>query len=585
MTQNKEIAALFSRMAQMLELLGADRFRVNAHAAASRAIAESTMDLAAMGEDQAALIAIEGIGKKTAAKIQEFASSGRITEHDELLAKVPPGVLDVLALAGLGPKTVKAMWEEKGVESIDDLKRIIADGTILELPRMGKKTVENITDAIEFASKQQGRTPLGVALPIAELLIDRIKEIPGVDRAEYAGSLRRGQETVGDIDLLVVAEDAARVHEVFTSLPEVTKVLAHGETKSSVRFEAGRKQIQVDLRTVPAASFGAALLYFTGSKAHNVKLRERAIKRGLTLNEYGLYPRDDGDTPPQQRGVKATAGKAEQGVYDALGLAFVPPELREDLGEMSEDFNADVLIEVGDIRAELHAHTTASDGVMSIDELAACAKARGYHTIAVTDHSRSSAIAGGLDVDRLLAHIDAVREADERIKGISILAGSEVDILADGSLDYEDEILARLDVVVASPHAALRQEAKVATKRLLKAITHPLVHIIGHPTGRLIGSREGLHPALETLFDAAAEHATAMEINANWKRLDLRDTHVRHALTRGTSIAINCDVHRAEGFDNLRYGVATGRRGGLSAARCVNTWTKTKLNKWLKSKR
>ena len=581
MASKADLAKRFEQMAHMLELTGADRFRVNAHARAARAIADYAGDLGAIAGDEEALTAIEGVGAKTAAKIGEYYDTGAIAEHAKLLGEVPPGLLEVLEIPGLGPKTVRVMWRDKGVESKADLARIIEDGSILDLPRMGKKTVENIARAMAFAETAGERIRLGVAMPVAETIVERLRAVPGVTRAAYAGSLRRGRETIGDVDVLVCSDDPDAAREAFTTMEGVGQVLAKGETKSSVRLTSGRVSLQADLRIVPEASWGAALMYFTGSKEHNVRLRELAIRKGLTLNEYGLFPNDGEDSPPQSRGVEPVAGGDEAAVYDALGLAPVPPELREDRGEVAEGWAAPDLIELGDIRAELHAHTTASDGKMSIDELAAEAKRRGFHTIAVTDHSKSSAIANGLDEDRLRRHAEAVREADARTEGITILAGSEVDIHADGTLDYDDDTLAMLDVVVASPHAALNQDPGAATRRLLRAIEHPLVRVLGHPTGRLVGKREGLSPDIAELAAAAAEHDTALEINANSLRLDLRDAHVRVAIEAGAPIAIDCDVHRPEHYDELRYGVLTARRAGLTADRCVNTWPARRLRSWL----
>jgi DNA polymerase (family 10) len=584
MGANADLAAIIDRMADMMELLGANRFRVNAHRRAARAIRDQAVDLVTLADEPAELQKIEGIGKGIAEKIGEFAGSGAVAEHDELAARVPGGLMALLELPGVGPKKVKAMWEELGVEGLEDLTRVIDDGSLAELKGMGKKTVENIRDSIEFASRQTGRTRVGIALPVAEALIERLRSVGGVEAIEYAGSMRRGREDVGDIDLLVVAEDGARVREAFVGTPGVERVLANGERKASVRLGVDGRVIQVDLRLVPASSLGAALMYFTGSKEHNVRLRERALKRGLTLNEYGLFPEDpETDEPPQARGVEPVASGTEEAVYAELGLPWIPPELREDRGEVSDGYEPPELIRVEDIVSELHAHTTASDGKMSIEELARAAKARGFHTIAVTDHSVSSVIANGLRPERLREHMEAVRSAS--VRGIRILAGSEVDILADGRLDYDDELLAEMDVVVASPHASLKQGAAAATSRLLRAIEHPLVHIIGHPTGRLIGKRGGLEPAMDELVAAAAEHGTALEINANSLRLDLRDTHVRAALEAGVDIAINCDVHRVEHFDQLRYGVLTARRGGLTADRCVNAWSRARLDRWLRAKR
>jgi DNA polymerase (family 10) len=595
MSFNTRLASIFDRMSAMLELTGADKFRVNAHAKAARVIGDHPSDLEPIAGDAKVLIAIEGIGKGTAAKIAEFAETGTIAEHDELAAKVPPGVLDLLEIQGLGPKTVKLLWEDKGVQSIADLKQIIDDGSILTLPRMGEKTVENIKESIAFLESSGHRLHLGIAMPIAEAIVRRMKGVAGVTACTFAGSLRRGRDSIGDLDILISTTDPEAARAEFCEHPSVLKVLARGEHKCSVRLSleglGGRfggdanAAVQADLRIVPKESWGAALMYFTGSKDHNVRLRERALAKGMTLNEYGLYPEDKADaTPPQQCGVRPVAADTEEHIYQALGLPFLPPTVREDRGEL-ELKATPTLIQVGDIRAELHSHTTASDGEMSIEESAAIAKARGFHTLAITDHSKSSAVANGLSPERLRAQIQQVRAADRAIEGITLLAGSEVDILVDGALDYDDDLLAELDVVVASPHAGLKAKPAQATKRLLKAISHPLVHILGHPTGRLIERRPGLEPAMDELIAAAIEHDVALEINAHWMRLDLRDTHVRAAVDAGCKIAINCDVHQAGDYDNLRYGILTAQRGWLTPDLCINTWPKKKLHDWLKSKR
>ena len=588
MPTNQDLAAIFEQISHLLELTGADKFRVNAHARAARAIADCSTDLMSIAHDRAALMAIDGIGPRIADKIREFAETGSIKEHQDLLKEVPSGLLEVLAVPGLGPKTVRVLWKEKQVKSLDDLKRIIADGSIMELPRMGEKTVQNIRESISFMEQSSGRMPLGMAMPIAESVLERLRAVKGVHAADFAGSLRRGRETIGDLDFVAASDDPKSVHAVFTAMPEVEKVLASGESKCSVRLKVQGRRIQADLRVVPPESYGAALLYFTGSKEHNVRLRGRALRMGLTLNEYGLFPLDDAPTPPQARGVRAVAGKTEESVYQHLGLSVVPPELREDRGEVSDGWQPPKLVELKLIRAELHAHTSASDGTLSIDQLAEMAEKRGFHTIAVTDHSQSSTLANGLKPERLRAHIRSIREAAERHKRITILAGAEVDIHADGTLDYDDELLAELDIVVASPHASLRQDPALATRRLVAAVSHPLVHMLGHATGRLLGRREGLHPDIKAVAEAAAAHRTALEVNANWLRLDLCDVHVRTALEAGGEnalIAIDCDVHHPADFDQLRFGVMTARRGGLPADRCVNCWTARKLHAWLKSKR
>lgn len=586
MATNDDIAALFEEISQLLEITGADKFRVNAHARAARVIGDEQRDLSALAlkpDGRAQLMAIEGIGAKTADKIIEFATSGAIEEHKELAAKVPPGLLNLLGIPGLGPKTVKALWEMLDVKSIADLRRAIADGTILTVPRMGEKTVQNIAEALEFTEKSGSRTPLGLAMPIAEAIVERLAKVKGVERVQFAGSLRRGKDTIGDIDIIAACDDGEHARAAFTTMPGVTKIVTSGQTKSSIWLDTHGRTLQADLRIVPPASFGAALLYFTGSKEHNIRLRERALKHKLTLNEYGLYPLDKDDTPPQQRGVKPKASKTEESIYTALGLPWLPPELRED--QPLSDAEPPALIEIGDIKAELHAHTTASDGRMSIVELAELAKSRGFHTLAVTDHSQSSVIANGLKPDRLREHIKAIRAAAKTVKGITILAGSEVDILPDGRLDYDDDLLAELDIVVASPHTSLKQDRAAAARRLLAAIEHPLVHIIGHPTGRLVGKREGFDPDIPALAKAAATHHVALEINANWMRLDLRDTHVAAAVHAGALLAIDCDTHAAGDADMLRYGIITARRGGLTADRCINTWPAAKLHAWLRQKR
>ncbi len=621
MSMNEAVADRLTRIARLQDLLGEDRFKAISHDRAARAVEGLAFDIATVAGDPAKLRAIEGIGPKIADKIAEFSRTGRMTELDELEAKVPAGVIALLNVQGLGPKTAAVLWKEGGVTDIASLRRIIADGSILGLPRMGAKSVLKLKESLDLAEQGQMRLPLGLAVPVAERFVAAMLAVKGVEKAEFAGSLRRGRDTIGDIDVLVATGDgaaAARASVVFRTLPGVAQIITAGDNRSSVRArisaDAGRFKIegevgeaevgptvQVDLRVVPVASWGAALMYFTGSKEFNIRLRERALRMGLTLNEYGLFPDDDDKTPPQQRGIEAVAGEREEEVFSVLKLAFVPPEMREDRGEIDRAEKAFALASAGkkatrnaptlgagsglitlaDIKAELHAHTTASDGRMSIEELVVQAKSRGFHTIAVTDHSRSSAIAGGLSPERLREHAAAVRAARKMFKGMQILAGSEVDILADGSLDYDDETLALLDIVVASPHAALSQEPEAATKRLVRVIESGKVNILGHPTGRRLNQRAGLSPDMARVIDAAKANDVALEINSHWLRLDLRDVHVRAAVDAGCLIAIDCDVHREADFDNLRYGVATARRGWLPAELCVNTWSAEKLAEWL----
>lgn len=593
---NADLHSRLDEMATLLELTGANRFRVNAFARAARAVESQTKDLSTLDEKE--LVAIDGIGKGIASFIRELADTDAVAELESLRAEVPAGLADVLDIQGLGPKTVRLMWQDLGITDRSSLKKAIDDGSLLTLPRMGEKTVENIKAALTFASKSNERLALGIASPIAEAIVGRMRKVKGVKQCAFAGSMRRGRDTIGDIDILVSTTNPEAAAEAFCEADNVERIIARGETKCSVRVtvngNSGRWKsdgklpptIGADLRIVPDAGFGAALMYFSGSKEHNVRLRERALKKGMTLNEYGLFPEDKSTTEsPQSRGIKPVAAKTEEAIYTKLGLPYIPPEIREDAGELDLE-ETPALIELADIKSDLHAHTTASDGLMSLHELVQCAIDRGFHTIAVTDHSKSSVQAGGLSVERLRAQRDEIEEARKHFgKKITILAGSEVDILADGSLDYDDDILAWLDIVVASPHAALSQDSKAATKRLLKAIEHPNVNIIGHPTGRLINRRKGLEPAMDELIAAAVEHDTALEINAHWMRLDLRDTHVRAAAEAGCKIAIDCDDHAPTDFDNIRFGIATARRGWLTPELCVNTWTPKKLHNWLKKKR
>ncbi len=579
MATNAEVAAAFEELAVLSEILGANVFKVNAFRKAARAVEGLPGEAAAMSVVE--LKEIDGLGASTAAKVHEFAEKKTMSELEELRAQVPPGVKEVLAIQGIGPKTARALWVDAGVVDLASLKKAIESGAVAKLPRMGAKTIANMTEAIAFAESSRGRVRIAEAMPLAERMVAELGRLPFVERVAYAGSLRRGKETIGDIDILASSKEPAKLMEAFRTRDEVAKVLASGETKTSVQTTTG---VQVDLRVVPLDRFGAALQYFTGSKEHNVALRERAISRGFKLNEYGLFK--VGADGAVADGAEPAAAREEKDIYAALGLDWMEPTMREDRGEIAAfEIGAKhvAVVTLADIKAELHSHTTASDGAMSIDELVEAALARGFHTIAITDHSKSQFQANGLDEKRLRAHIKAIHEARARHPKIQIWAGSEVDILSDGSLDYDDELLAELDWVVASPHAALKQEPRAATDRLLKAIAHPLVHVIGHPTGRIVNGRPGLEPAMNELFAAAKEHGTALEINAHHMRLDLRDVHVKGAVDAGCMLAIDCDVHGREDFDELRYGVMTAQRGWLPKAQCLNCMDAKSLDAWRRS--
>ncbi len=581
---NQQLAAIFQQMADIVEITGGNRFRVNAFARVARMLGDMTEDVANVGHDD--LTALPGIGRGTADRIVEFIETGRIEEHQKLLKKIPVGLLKLLAIPGLGPKTVALLWKQAGVESEDDLRRKLTGDELASLPGMGKKKLENLRKNLAFAQRAAARVGIGTAMPQAKWFVQQLDRLKQVKQAAYAGSLRRGRETIGDIDLLVAAEakHSISISNAFVKLEPVAEVQAKGTTKTSIRTTDG---LQVDLRIVGPDQFGAALMYFTGSKQHNVVLRERAIRQGMKLNEYGLFQND-----------KSVAGKTEQQVYDALGLSWVPPELREDRGEIvlaENDFRHKAgagiaglpkLIALADIQSELHAHTTASDGKWSIRELASAAAERGFHTVAVTDHSKGQAQANGLNEQRLEKHIEDIHAVAAQMKGtITVLAGSEVDILANGKLDYPNSLLKQLDIVVASPHSALSQDTAKATARLLKAIQNPYVTMVAHPTGRLINRGEGLSPDMKRVIAAAAERGIALEINANSWRLDLRDSHARAAIEAGVKLSINTDAHGPGDLDQLIYGVLTARRAGATKKDVINCMSRVALTKWMDSTR
>jgi len=573
---NANLAAVFQQMADLMQILGVNRFKIIAFENAARTLSELTDDLATMDADQ--ISELPGVGKGMAARIAEYLATGKVADHQELLAQVPPGLPALLNIPGMGAKSVTLLWKEAGVTDLATLKQKLGTGELEKLKGFGAKKVENIKKNLAYAETANQRTRIGAALPVAQWFVEQLRKIKGVKDAAYAGSLRRGRETVGDVDLLVscAGKDAAAVRDAFLKLELVQEVIAQGDTKCSVRTP---QNLQVDLRLIEPDSYGAALLYFTGSKEHNVRLREMAQKKGWTLNEYRLAEIDTD---------KPLAGKTEEEVYKKLGLAWVPPELREAHDEIALAAGGALpaLITLGDIRAELHAHTTASDGRWSIRELAAVAADRGFHTVAVTDHSKGQVQANGLSAERLERHIAAVRDVAAEMKGtIAVLAGSEVDILTDGKLDYPNSLLKELDIVVASPHAALTQDPRKATARLLKAAEHPYVTILGHLTGRIIGRRDGLSPDLRPIFKAAAARGIALEINANHYRLDLRDSHARAAKEAGCRIAINTDAHGPADLDELRYGVLTARRAGLTKDDVVNCLDRKALAAWVRSTR
>lgn len=570
---NAEIARIFEEIAVLLEIQGEDTFRVNTYRKIARAIddlAIDVKDVAARGE----LESLPGIGKASAEKLKELLATGRIALREELRKKVPDSLLDLLSIPSLGPKKAALLWHELGITSIPELKTAIDNGKLAGLKGFGDKTVERLRHGIEFLESTAGRVRIGKAWPLAMQLLDSLRALPGVSRCEIAGSLRRGAETIGDLDLLCAAENGAQVVNAFTKLPGVVQSLAAGDTKGSVLWDLGRQRVQVDLRVVPADSFGAAWQYFTGNKQHNVRLRERAIERGWTLNEYGLF---DGD--------RVIASKTEEDIYRALDLPWPPPELRENRFEFELGAVPADLLALEHIRGDLHMHTTASDGKNTIEEMVAAAKVLGYDVVCITDHSQSSVIANGLKPERLLEHINAVRAVAEKTSGIAVWVGAEVDILSEGRLDYENELLAQLDFVVASVHVGMSQDRDVNTQRTLAAIANPYVNLIGHPTGRLINRREAMPLDIEAVAREAARTGTALEINASTYRLDLKDQHARLARDLGAKICINTDAHSVDQFDQMPFGVITARRAGLLRGDVLNTQPLAAIRKFVEQKR
>ena len=563
--KNRDIAAVFTQMADLMEILGEDPFRVNSYRKSARTLEELTESVEELAATDR-LMEIPGVGKGTAEKIREYLADGRITAHQELLAKVPPGLPGLLAVPGLGPKTLAKLWKQAGVTTLEELKTALGDpARIQAVQGMGPKKARQLLDSLAFLESGTRRIRRDQAEALAARLMAALGNEPSAKGVQAAGSLRRGKETIGDIDLLCQAppSEAERIIAGFTAAQGVLRVLAKGDTKGSVLLEG---DIQADLRVVGAKSFGAALMYFTGSKEHNVRLRELAAKRGLKLNEYGLF-----------RGDQMIAGADEEGVYKAMGLPFVPPELREDRGELAAAAGGKLpaLLELSDIRGDLHVHTTASDGMNTIEEMIAACRARGYAYLAICDHSKSQVQAHGLDEARLARHAAQIRRAAARYDDILVLAGVEVDIFKDGALDF----------VTASPHSALGQGAAEATARLIAAIESGCVHCIGHPSGRLINARPGMELDIEAIAAAAARHNVALEVNADPMRLDLRDTHVRAAIAAGAKIIVNTDAHRIESLELMRYGVSNARRGWASCADVINTYPREKLLKWLRDRR
>ena len=559
---NAQIASAFAEAADLLEVQDANPFRVRAYRNGSRAVKnhpEAFADVLSRDPD-IRLEQFTGIGKDLAAKIREAVDTGRIAFVDELRAEVPPVTLELFRIPGLGPKKISKLLTALDVTSVDELKTAAEDGRVAGLSGFGKKTAETILDGIERLASLGQRTYLETALDIATTIRDDLAAIASVERCEIAGSARRRRETVGDLDLLICGDDPAAAMDALARHRLVEQTLARGDTKHRVRLVGG---LELDLRVVPAASFGAAMQYFTGSQAHNIAVRRLATERGYKLNEYGLL---NGDTP--------VAGETESGVYDALGLPHFPPELREDRREFewaASPGGLPTLIELSDIAGDLHMHTTATDGKNTIVEMVTAARERGLSYVAITDHSKRVTMAGGLDAAALRRHWDDIRAAVADVRGIEVLCGIECDILEDATMDLPDEVLADADWVLGVLHYGLRQAAAKIERRLLAAIANPHVDCIGHPTGRIVGKRAGAEADWLTVLDEAAAAGVMMEINANPARLDLDDTLARAAADRGIPITISTDAHSIAGLDKMRWGVCQARRAGLTKSDVANT--------------
>ena len=548
------MARLLGETADLLEISAEDSFRIRSYRQAAAAIETYPNRISDWIRDGKDITAISGVGKSIAAHLMEIEARGSFDRRDKLLEKYPPTVLEFLRIAGLGPKTIAALIQHFRISTLNELERLCSDQKLRDLPRMGAKLEEKILKGIAHYRQSAGRFLLNFATGIAEELAAYI----GGD-VTAAGSVRRGKETIGDVDLLVTGQDAAQVLARFVKHSKVHEVLAHGDNKASARV--GLEGIQVDVRALPTESFGAALQYFTGSKEHSIVLRQRALRQGLTLNEYGLAKVDSGER---------VAGRTEAEIYETLGLAWIPPELRENQGEIDAAASGTLpqLIELADIRGDLHMHTTESDGRATLEEMAAANRALGYEYLCITDHSKALAMANGLDEKRAVAFAHRVREVD---LGIHVFSGLECDILRNGDMDLANDALAELDFVIASVHSHMNLTGTEMTERLLAAIENPHVKAIGHPTGRILLHRESYAYEFETIARAAARRGVFMEINASPERLDLNQTLIRSAKALGVRFVINTDAHHPRHLENMRYGVKMARRGWLTAGDVVNS--------------
>jgi len=564
---NKAIANILFETADLLEIDGQDSFRIRSYRNAAQAIENHSQQIRDLISDPKQVLAIPGVGKGMLDKLKELLSTGKLSVQSELLQKYHSSMLQLLKIQGLGPKTIALIWSAYRVSDVDGVEKLAREGKIRELPRMGEKHEAKLLKAIEDYRRIGGRFLIDAAEEEAEKLIAYLRNFSGIDAITPAGSLRRGRDTVGDLDILVTGKACANEEgrqeaiDYVAKYPPLVDVIARGDNKISFHLRSG---MQVDVRLLPPESFGAAMQYFTGSKAHNVALRQRALKMGYTLNEYSLATLE---------GERPVAGKTEEEIYAKLKMDYVPPEMRENLGEidLAQAHTLPQLITLSDIRGDVHMHTVETDGKNSIEEMAKAARTRGYEYMAITDHSKNLAFANGLDDKRAVEHIARIREASKQIDGITIFAGIEVDILADGDLDLSDDVLAQMDLVIASVHSVFNQEPAKMTERLLKAIGNPNTSIIGHPTGRIQLRRDGYQFDMNAVLTAAAKHKVAMELNAYPDRLDLNDVNLRQAKQCGVKIVINTDAHHTSHMEKIRFGVLQARRAWLTKDDVLNT--------------
>lgn len=570
--KNREVAEIFYKVASLLEIKGENPYRIRAYQRAAQTIEALTKDIEELAK-KGQIEKLPGIGKDLAGKIQEILKTGTLSIYEELKKEIPPVLLTFLEIPGLGPKKVKVLYEKLGITSLEELEKACLEHKVAKLPGFGWKTEENIIKGIKLFKEKLGRRPLGEVLPLAEEIIRVLKKEGVVEKIAVAGSIRRRKETVKDIDLLITSSDPEKVMKKVTELPWVEEIIAFGERKTSVRLKTG---IQMDVRVVESDSWGAALAYFTGSKAHNIRVRELAIERGLKINEYGVF-----------RGETKIAGKTEEEVYASIDLPFIPPEIREDWGEIEAALQGKLpeLVSYEDIKGDGHVHSKYSDGTASLEEIMLKAEKMGLSWVAICDHSQGLKVAGGVPIEELFKKKRQIEELNKRSSKVKLIFGTEVDILSDGTLDYPDEVLKEIDLVIAAIHTGFQQDERQITHRIISALKHPLVHALSHPTGRIIGEREPYALNLQEVLEVASQYGKALEINAYYKRLDLNDINTRAAKERGIPLLIGTDAHFIDQMEYLPLGVAVARRAWCEKKDLLNTLTYEEFLNWLKKLR